>query len=89
MPGTLYMSTEHLREYFADLYEQGRQTSTISIHYRALQQFYKWAVGEGERPDNPLERIPSPKLDATRHTGVTLAPQTGNLPAACDDRAPA
>ena len=63
MPGALYMSTEHLREYFADLYEQGWQTSTISIHYRALQQFYKWAVGEGERPDNPLERIPAPRLE--------------------------
>jgi len=63
MPGALYMSTEHLREYFADLYQQGWQSSTISIHYRALQQFYKWAVIEGERPDNPLERIPSPKLE--------------------------
>ena len=63
MPGALYMSTEHLREYFADLYKQGWQTSTISIHYRALQQFYKWAVGEGERPDNPLERIPAPRLE--------------------------
>lgn len=63
MPGVARLSTEHLREYFRSLYERGLQPSTVSVQYRALAAFYKWLVKEGERLDNPLERIPAPLLE--------------------------
>jgi site-specific recombinase XerD len=73
MPSVAYLSTEHLREYFKELYTQGWQASTVSVHYRALAQFYKWAVGEGERRDNPLDRIPPPKLEEKIQPHYSLA----------------
>jgi len=63
MPPIAAVTTEHLREYFNSMYKRGLQNSTVSIHYRALQQFYKWLVAEGEREDNPMVRIPPPKVD--------------------------
>jgi site-specific recombinase XerD len=63
MPPSAHLTTEHLREYFNAMFKRGLQNSTISIHYRALQQFYKWLVREGERSDNPLERIPPPRVE--------------------------
>ena len=63
MPDVAQVSTEHLREYFRSLYDRGLQPSSISVQYRALATFYKWLVEEGERQDNPLERIPPPLLE--------------------------
>jgi site-specific recombinase XerD len=56
------LSTEHLREFFNDLYRRGNKPASVSVRYRALQQFFKWLVIEGERSDNPLDRIPTPRV---------------------------
>jgi len=63
MPAVAAVSTEHLREFFNSMYQRGLQNSSVSIYFRALQQFYKWLVTEGEREDNPLERIPPPRVE--------------------------
>jgi integrase/recombinase XerD len=63
MPPVSQLTAEHLREWFRSLYEQGCQGSTVSVYYRAAAVFYKWLVAEGERPDNPLSRIPPPRVE--------------------------
>lgn len=63
MPPVASVTAEHLREYFNSMYQRGLQNSTVSIHYRALQQFYKWLVSEGELRENPLARIPPPRVE--------------------------
>ncbi len=62
MPGLTEVTTEHLREWFNDLYQRGNKPATVSVRYRAMQQFFKWLVTEGERKDNPLERVAPPKV---------------------------
>jgi site-specific recombinase XerD len=56
------LTTEHLREFLLSLYERGNSPATIANRYRSLQQLYRWLVEEGERPDNPMSRIPPPKV---------------------------
>ena len=65
MPGVAALSTEHLRKFFNDLCKRGNKPASVSVRYRALQQFYKWLVAEGERQDNPMERIPAPRVPET------------------------
>ncbi|MDP2950088.1 MAG: tyrosine-type recombinase/integrase [Chloroflexota bacterium] len=62
MPPLAALTTEHLREYFLSLYKRGLKPTSVSVWYRAIQQFYKWLVAEGERPDNPITRIPAPRV---------------------------
>jgi len=62
MPQLGALTAEHLREFFLFLYERGCKPGGVSVRYRALQQYYKWLVAEGERPDNPLSRIPPPRI---------------------------
>jgi site-specific recombinase XerD len=62
MPPLVALSAEHLREFFHELYKRGNKPAGISVRYRALQQFYKWLVAEGERADNPMDRIPPPRV---------------------------
>ena len=65
MPELPALSTEHLREFFNDLYKRGNKPASVSVRYRGLQQFYKWLVAEGERQDNPVARIPAPRVPET------------------------
>ena len=65
MSGIAALSTEHLREFFNHLYKRGNKPASVSVRYRSLQQFYKWLVAEGERTDNPMERIPAPRVPET------------------------
>jgi site-specific recombinase XerD len=65
MPAVASLSTEHLREFFNELFERGNKPAGVSVRYRALQQYYKWLALEGERSDNPLDRIPAPRVPET------------------------
>jgi len=62
MPPLVALTTEHLREFLLSLYERGNSPATIANRYRSLQQLYRWLTEEGERPDNPMSRIPPPKV---------------------------
>jgi site-specific recombinase XerD len=62
MPSFLAATTEHIREFLNALFERGNKPATVSVRYRALRKFYGWLVTEGERPDNPMGRIPPPRL---------------------------
>lgn len=63
MPPPEAMSAEHLREFLLSLYQRGNRPGTVANRYGALRAFYKWLVEEGERRDNPLDRISAPKVE--------------------------
>ena len=63
MPPPEHMTAEHLREFLLSLYARGNRPGTVATRYRALCSFYKWLVSEGERTDNPMRRIPPPRLE--------------------------
>ena len=71
MPPLESLSTEHIREFFNQLYKQGNKPAGISVRHRAIQQFFKWLVAEGERQDNPMERIPAPRIPETMQPHYT------------------
>ncbi len=50
------INREHIEEFAADMLKRLRPT-TASIRYRALQQFWKWCVEEGELTRSPMERM--------------------------------
>jgi site-specific recombinase XerD len=51
---------EHLEAYLVSLQEQGRKPATVSLAYRSLQPFFKWAVAEDELRSSPMERMTPP-----------------------------
>ena len=59
------VSAEHLREWLNDLRSRGNKPSTVNTRYRAANAFFKWLISEGERQDNPLERIEPPHVPET------------------------
>jgi len=59
------VSAEHLREWLSDLRSRGNKPSTVNTRYRAAFAFFKWLIGEGERRDNPLDRIQPPQVPET------------------------
>lgn len=65
MPDLIALTTEHLREYLNSLYERGNKPSTISLRHMGVRQYYRWLVTEGERKDNPTDRIPLPRVPET------------------------
>ena len=64
MPDVSHLTAEHLREFIAHLFDRGNKPATVSNRYRALKRFLGWLRDEGERTDNPLDRIKPPKIPA-------------------------
>ena len=52
---------EHVESYFAARREQVKPT-TLSVEFRALQQFWRWALEEEEIERSPMERMNAPKV---------------------------
>ena len=52
---------EHVEAYLADLSDQ-RAPATVSNRFRALRQFWKWAVEEGEVSVDPMVRMKPPTV---------------------------
>lgn len=51
---------EHLEAYLVSLREAGKRPATLSLAFRSLQPFFKWAVAEEEIPSSPMERMAAP-----------------------------
>ena len=61
MPPTLRaIRREHIEAFVASLQDAGRRPATVSIAYRSLQPFFKWALGEDEIAASPMERMTPP-----------------------------
>jgi site-specific recombinase XerD len=52
---------EHVESYFAGRRDVVKPT-TLSVEFRALQQFWKWAVEEEEVDRSPMEKMKPPKV---------------------------
>jgi site-specific recombinase XerD len=53
---------EHIEAWLVTLAEAGRKPATVSVYYRSLQPFWKWAVDEGEIPESPMARMKPPAV---------------------------
>lgn len=53
---------EHIGEFLLDLQDRGMKPATVSNRYRALRTFCRWLVREGERTDDPMEKMEPPKI---------------------------
>ncbi len=62
-PGQL--QREHLEAFVRHQLARWRP-ATASVRYRSLQAFFKWAVAEGEIPENPMGAMRPPKVPETR-----------------------
>lgn len=64
----------HLEGFVAQRLETVK-AATISVQYRALQQFFRWAVTEEEVPSSPMAKIRPPIVPEeppTRHRHETM-----------------
>lgn len=53
---------EHLEAYLVAERERGMSDATVSMRFRALQAFWKWAVNTDEVPASPMARMARPKV---------------------------
>lgn len=62
MPTTVdAIKREHVEAYVEDQLAR-LAAATANQRYRSLQQFWKWAVDEGEVPENPMQRMKPPSV---------------------------
>ena len=62
LPGLAEMDTNVVRHWLMSLHQLGNKPGDISVRYRAVKRFFKWAVQEEEREDNPIDRIDPPPI---------------------------
>lgn len=62
MPAFTECTREHMLEYMAEL-RRTRTPATVGVYLKALKLFFLWLIEEGERRDNPTERIAPPPED--------------------------
>jgi site-specific recombinase XerD len=62
---------EHIEAFVEDLLERWTP-ATASNRYRSLQQFFKWAVAQGEITESPMKNMSPPKLPERRPPVLTL-----------------
>ena len=63
MPSALSaIRREHIEAWLADLRDQGKSKATISVYFRSLQPFFRWAIEEGFVTDSPLRNMSPPKV---------------------------
>lgn len=62
--GARAIRREHVESYFAERRDQVKPT-TLSVEFRALQQFWRWALDEEEIDRSPMERMRPPRVPDT------------------------
>jgi site-specific recombinase XerD len=70
--GARSVRREHIESYLAKRRDEVKP-ATLSVEFRALQQFWKWAVDEDEIDRSPMEKIPSPRVPETPVPVVSVA----------------
>jgi site-specific recombinase XerD len=66
MPQTIRsIGREHIEEYVVSLQDVGQRPATVSIAYRSLQPFFRWALEEGEIEVSPMARMKPPAVPET------------------------
>jgi len=72
---------EHVESFIIDLLERWTP-ATASNRFRSLQQFFKWAVAQGEITESPMKNMTAPKLPE-RHPAVLTLEDFDALIATC------
>jgi len=63
MPRTLdAIRREHIEAWVVAMQESGLKPASVSVYFRSLQPFWKWAVEEDEIPRSPMERMRPPAV---------------------------
>lgn len=62
LPGLATMDRTHIRHWLTSLHQKGNKPATVSVRYRSLNRFFNWCVAEGERADNPMDRVDPPRI---------------------------
>jgi site-specific recombinase XerD len=62
VPDPVAATRAQIGQHLLSLRERGCAPATVSLHFRALQQFFKYLLAEGERRDNPMDRLTAPKV---------------------------
>jgi site-specific recombinase XerD len=78
------LAREHVEAFIAELL-QTRSASTASNRFRALQQFFKFLVEEGEIADSPMRRM-KPPLVPTHPVDVLSEGQLRALIGTCSSK---
>jgi site-specific recombinase XerD len=87
MPRTLSgIRREHIEKWLADVRDQGRAPATVSVYYRSLQPFWKWAIEEGHVTESPMRHVGRP-IVPERPVPVLSDDQLRALLKACEGRA--
>jgi site-specific recombinase XerD len=55
------VTAEHVRHFLAEV-ARHQKPATVNQRYRSLHRFFGWLLEEGEIKENPLARIPVPKV---------------------------
>lgn len=56
------VTREHVEAYLVELLDLGRAPATVSNRFRALQQYFRFLVDEGEITVSPMERMTRPRV---------------------------
>jgi len=66
LPQTLPAITRtHIEAYIVSIQEAGQRPAAVSIAYRSLQPFFRWAIEEGEIASSPMARMKPPVVPET------------------------
>jgi site-specific recombinase XerD len=55
------IAREHVESFIADQLERFRP-ATAAVRFRSVQQFFRWALDEGEITASPMERMSAPRV---------------------------
>jgi site-specific recombinase XerD len=69
--GARGVKREHVESYIARRRDEVKP-ATLSLEFRALQQFWKWALEEDEVDRSPMERMQTPKVPETPVPVITM-----------------
>jgi len=61
-PPLALIDKDHVRHWLTSLHQKGNKPSTVSVRYRSVSRFFNWCVEDGEREDNPMDRIDAPRI---------------------------
>lgn len=79
------ITRNHVRAWIVDLQDRGRSPATVSVRFRSLQQFFKWAVDEGDIDVSPMAGMKRPTVP-TKPVPVIEAETIERMLKACGGR---
>jgi site-specific recombinase XerD len=80
------ITRDHIEAFMADQVERLRPTSARA-RFRSLQQFWRWAAGEGEVPESPMRNMQPPAVPDVA-VPVLREEELRALVRACEPRSP-